>query len=156
MGSGQQSTLTGQQSTRVGSNWVGWAGYGLGFGSPRGRLWLCHVVVVGLNWAVVHGLWSMVDQETLVHGPQTGLRWTKSTLSFLRRGPRTPVARAGCRRGEFSPISCRRASVGDVITGELPQRFRRLIEVGKSLLAPWRLRWWGRSGGWGFIGSQPR
>jgi hypothetical protein len=29
--------------------------------------------------------------------------------------------------------------VGDVITGELPQWFRRLIEVGKSLLAPWQL-----------------
>jgi hypothetical protein len=46
--------------------------------------------------------------------------------------------------------------VGDVSTGELPQRFMRLIEVGKSLLTPWRLRWWGQSGGWGFIGSRPR
>ena len=35
---------------------------------------------MGSYWAMVYGLPSMVDQEMLVHGPQTGLRWTESTL----------------------------------------------------------------------------
>ena len=54
--------------------------YGLGFGPPRGMLWRCHVVVVGHHWAMVYGLRSTVDQEALVHGPQTRLQWTESTL----------------------------------------------------------------------------
>ena len=42
-------------------------------------LWYSHVTSMGSYWAVVYGLRSMVDQEKLVHGPQTGLRWTEST-----------------------------------------------------------------------------
>ena len=34
---------------------------------------------MGSYWAVVYGLRSTVDQEMLVHDPQTGLRWTEST-----------------------------------------------------------------------------
>ena len=43
-------------------------------------LWYSHVTSMGSYWAVVYGLRSTVDQEMLVHGPQTGLRWTESTL----------------------------------------------------------------------------
>ena len=38
---------------------------------------------MGSYWAVVYGLRSTVDQEMLVHDPQTGLRWTESTLHLL-------------------------------------------------------------------------
>ena len=43
-------------------------------------LWRCHVTAMGLYWAVVYVSRFTVDLGVLVHGPQTGLRWTESTL----------------------------------------------------------------------------
>ena len=85
--SGQWSTLIGQRSIRAGFKlgldraWVGpvWAG----LTQTRGTLWYSHVTSMGSYWAVVYGLRSTVDQEMLVHDPQTGLRWTESTLRLL-------------------------------------------------------------------------
>ena len=61
--------LTGQRSIRVGFKLgrlgldVGWIWAGLG--PPRGVLWRCHVVAVGLYWAsstaLAHGALFMVD-----------------------------------------------------------------------------------------------
>jgi len=50
----------------------------------------------------------------------------------------------------------RRAPVGDVLTGELPQKLRHPIEVGKSLPAPWLLQRWGQGDRWCFLSHWPR
>ena len=94
----QWSTRTGSQTgsggLRVGPVWVGpdtWQAVAL----PRhGRGPLLGFVHSSRAWA-----WLTVDQEVLVHGPQTGLRWTQSTLHLLRCGLREPSARA-CVAGE--------------------------------------------------------
>ena len=83
---GARSTVNVDRSTvdmgRV-LNGLWWAQVGpvwAELGRTCGKLWRCHIVVVGHHWAMVYGLRSTVDQEALVHGPQTGLRWTESTL----------------------------------------------------------------------------
>ena len=69
---------TGRVHTRPGQG-SGWAD----LTRTRGTLWYSHVMSMGSYWAVVYGLRCTVDQEMLVHGPQTGLRWTESTLRLL-------------------------------------------------------------------------
>ena len=101
-------------------------GYGL-------RLWAC--------------AWLTVDQEALVHGPQTGLRWTKSTL--LLSGA-VHVHRVHARVASEGSFPCFLPGVFPPtasLVGEPCRRRWRPIEEGKSSPTPWRLRWWGRGVG---------
>ena len=159
MGPGQPSTLTGQRSTRTGSQrslaGSGWAG--LGRAGPD--------------------TWHAVALPRRCHGPPLGLvhrhgpQWTQA---LVYGGPRLlPVnrvhpsfllsvvyvyrvqARAAGEEGflcfppsVFPPVVCSPMS--------LPQRRWRPIEVGKSFARPWRTQWWGLGGDWGFLGHWPR
>jgi len=58
------------------------------------------------------------------------------------------------RKNPLFPPRC--APAGDVLSGELPQWLRRLIEVGKSLPVPWRLQRWGQGDGWCFLSHWSR
>ena len=63
-------------------------------------------------------------------------------------------ARAAGEEG-FLCFLPRRVPTGGVLTGELPQRRWRPIEVGKSIARPWRVRWWGQGGDQSFLGLWP-
>ena len=72
-----QSTVnTGRVSTGPGQGWI-WAG----LGPPRGMLWRCHVMALGLYWAMVHGSRSTVNASA-------DPRWTASPFG----GPRPPFS----------------------------------------------------------------
>jgi hypothetical protein len=113
----------------------------------------------------VHGLLLGCGPRLAVYGgPSDAGPWTAdwSTVdrvhpSSPRRGPCTPGARAGARRGGCSPIFPAAVLLPTVsfAMSLLWQRWCS-IRVGKSFLSLWRLRRWGQGGGRSFPRHWPR
>jgi hypothetical protein len=96
---------------------------------------------MGSYWAVVHDLRSTVDQVMLVHGPQTGLRWTESTLRLLGVVHVLRVHAQVADEGGCSPVfpTAVLLPTANFVVSLLWQRWCS-IGVGKSFLSLWRLR----------------
>ena len=122
-------------------------------GAATSRLW----ALIGLrpqhgSHRVAHG-----GPALLVHGPKAGSMVDRAHRHFSS----TRLMCTGCIAAlltlPLSPLFLpRRAPAGDVLTGELPQRLRHPIEVGKSLPAPWQLQRWGQGDGWCFLSHWSR
>ena len=101
-----QSTVhTGRVRTGPRQGWI-W----VGLARARGVLWRCHVIAMGLYWAVVYGSRFTVDLGVLVHAPQTGLRWTESTTlsSGIVYEHRVHARVAGEEESSISSLACSR------------------------------------------------
>ena len=100
--------MTSQRSIRAGSE-LGRLGFGLGRSGPgQAEHVACCDATTSQSWALI-GLWSMA---TVYSGPSDAGPWTTdwSTVDRVhpsppRRGPGTPGARAGGRRGGVFPCS---------------------------------------------------
>jgi hypothetical protein len=156
VGPGQWSTFD-RSTVNSGRVQTGPVGLGLGrSGLGRAKHVACCGAATSRPWALIglrpqHGSHRVAHggPALLVHGPKAGSMVDRAHRHFSSARLMCTGCRATLLTLPLSPLFLPRcAPASDVLTGELPQRLRHPIEVGKSLPMPWRLQWWSQGDGW--------